>query len=108
MRNSVDLLTFELEGASVDTPPSTLTDELEAARSAHAKAEAAEVRARAAYEAAIAAKIKVLRDSNATREVVRTIRAAYDRAREDLASAFRSYAASARSLAQARPRDRLR
>ena len=107
MRNSVDLLTFDFGTAPEDTVPATPTDELEAARLAHAKAEAAEVRARAACEAAMAANIKVIRvPVDGAPLAVQAIRAAGDRAREDLAAAFGNYAASARALSQALARAR--
>ena len=107
MRNSSDLLTFDFGTAPVDTMPATPTDELEAARLAHGKAEAAEVRARAAYDAAMAANIKVIRvPVDGAPEAVQAIRAAGDRAREDLAVAFGNYAASARALSEALARAR--
>ena len=103
MRNSVDLLTFDFGTAPVGTMPTTQADELEAARRSHAKAEAAEVRARAAYDAAMAANISVMAvPVDGAPEAVQAIRAAGDRAREDLAVAFGNYAAAARALSQAR------
>lgn len=107
MRGSVDLLTFDFGTAPVDTMPTTPMDELEAARAAHREAEAAEVRARAAYDAAMVAKIKVICvPVDGAPEAVQAIRAAGDRAREDLRAAFREYAASARVLSQALARAR--
>jgi hypothetical protein len=93
---------FDFGTGPADTMPFTSTDGLGAALAAHAEAEAAEVRARAAYEAAYATKIKVIRAPHATPEALRTARAAYDQARAALAAAFTNYAASARSLSQAR------
>ena len=107
MRNCSDLLTFDFGTAPVDTMPATPTDDFEAARLAHGKAEAAEVRARAAYDAAMAANIKVIRvPVDGAPEAVQAIRAAGDRAREDLRAAFREYAASARVLSRALARAR--
>lgn len=107
MRNPVDLLTFDFGTAPLETVPTTPTDELEEARRAHAKAEAAEVRARAAYDAAMAANISVIAvPLDGAPEAVQAIRAAGDRAREDLATAFGNYAAAARALSQARAQAR--
>jgi antitoxin component HigA of HigAB toxin-antitoxin module len=103
MRNCSDLLTFDFGTAPVDTMPATPTDDFEAARLAHGKAEAAEVRARAAYDSAMAANIKVIRvPVDGAPEAVQAIRAAGERARADLAAAFGNYAASARALSRAR------
>ena len=103
MRNPVDLLTFDFGTAPLETVPTTPTDELEEARRAHARAEAAEVRARAAYDAAMAANIKVIRvPVDGAPGAVQAIRAAGERARADLAAAFGNYAASARALSRAR------
>ncbi|MHB1526538.1 MAG: hypothetical protein ACYCZN_09700 [Candidatus Dormibacteria bacterium] len=104
MRDSVDLLTFDFGMATL---PASATDDLDAARLAHGKAEAAEVRARAAYDAAMAANIKVIRvPVDGAPEAVQAIWAAGERAREDLAVAFRDYAVSARVLSQALARAR--
>ena len=103
MRNSVDLLTFDFGTALVETMPTTPTDELGAARRSHARAEAAEVRARAAYDLAMAASISVIGvPVDGAPEAVQAIRARTRRAREELAVAFANYAASARALSQAR------
>ena len=105
MRGSVDLLTFDFGTAPVDTMPTTPMDELEAARAAHREAEAAEVRARAAYDAASVAAGSVTFAPVVTPEV-QVIRMAFNQAREDLRAAFRDYAASARVLSQALARAR--
>lgn len=105
MMKSAQPLTFDFGTAPLDPMPATPTDELEAARLAHGKAEAAEVRARAAFNAAMVAKIKVIRTPVATPEV-QAIRAAWDRASEELMAAFGNYAASARALSQVRAQAR--
>lgn len=100
MSTAAELLTFDFAAAPMDTMPATPTDDLQTARLAHGKAEAAQVAARAAYDAAMVDKIKVMHATVVTPEV-QAIRAAWERAREDLMAAFGNYADSARALSRA-------